>query len=178
MNKAEKQDRVDALRQQLAGIDAVIVAEYRGMTVEQMQSLRTAVRGAEGKVVVVKNTLARLSVKGTSLEALSDKLVGPVLMTFGPDVVGPAKAIVKIAKDVPNLVITGGALAGKALSAAQVKSLSELPGRDELRAMLLGTLNAVPAKFVGTLAASPRSILNVFNARIEQLEPKVEAEAA
>ena len=79
MNKAEKQDRVDALRQQLAGIDAVIVAEYRGMTMEQMQSLRAAVRGAEGKVVVVKNTLARLSVKGTSLEALTDKLVGPVL---------------------------------------------------------------------------------------------------
>ena len=170
MNRAEKHDRVDALRQQLAGIEAVIIAEYRGMTMEQMQNLRTAVRGVDGKVVVVKNTLARLSVKGTSLEALTDKLVGPVLMTFGPDVVGPAKAIVKIAKDVPTLVITGGALSGKALSAAQVKSLSELPGRDELRAMLLGTMVAVPAKFVGTLAASPRSLLNVLNARKEKLE--------
>ena len=170
MNKNEKEVRVDALRQQRAGIDAVIVAEYRGMSMEQMQSLRNAVRGAEGQVVVVKNTLARLSVKGTSLEALTDKLVGPVLMTFGPDVVGPAKAIVKIAKDVQTLVITGGALSGKALDANQIKALSELPGRDELRAMFLGTLNAVPGKFVGTLAASPRSILNVLNARKEELE--------
>ena len=174
MNKAEKQDRVDALRAELVGIDALVVAEYRGVTVGEIQNLRNALRKVDGKVRVVKNNLARLSFKGTSLEVVSDKLVGPVLITFGPDVVGPAKAIVQAAKDLPKLVITGGCLAGNALSAEQVKALSELPGKDELRAMLLGTFNAVPTKFVGTLAGVSRGMLTVLSARKDQLAPPVE----
>lgn len=170
MNKQEKQVRVDALREELAGLDGLLVAEYRGLTVAQVQSLRAAVRAVDGQVRVVKNTLARLSVKGTDLEPVTDKLVGPVLITYGKDIAGAAKAMVTIAKDVPKLVISGGVLSGKALAPAEVEALSKLPGKDGLRSMLLGTFNAVPTKFVGTLAGVPRGFLNVLNARKEELE--------
>lgn len=170
MNKLQKQERVDALRAELTGIDAFVVAENRGLTVTEMQTLRAEVRKAGGKVRVVKNTLARLSIQGTSLEVASDKLVGPVLIAFGMDPVGPAKAVVKAAKDMPNLVVKGGAIQGKALDESGVDSLSKLPGKDELRAKFLGVLNAVPTKFVGTLAGVSRGMLNVLTARKDQLE--------
>lgn len=172
MNKLQKQERVDALRAELAGIDAFVVAENLGLTVTEMQTLRAEVRKTGGKVRVVKNTLARLSMKGTSLEVASDKLVGPVLIAFGLDPVGPAKAVVKAAKDMPKLVIKGGAIQGKALDQSGVESLSKLPGKDELRAQFLGVLNAVPTKFVGTLAGVSRGMLNVLTARKDQLEGK------
>jgi len=171
VNKQQKQDRVESLRQELAGLDSIIVAQNNGISVEEMQTLRAEVRKLGGKVRVVKNTLARLSVQGTSLEVASDKLVGPVLIAFGKDPVGPAKAVVKVAKDNPKLVVTGGAIQGRALDPNAVKALSELPGRDELRAMFLGTLNAVPSKFVGTLAGVSTGLLNVLTQRKKQLEP-------
>jgi large subunit ribosomal protein L10 len=170
VNKQQKQDRVESLRQELAGIDSIVIAQNNGITVEEMQNLRGEVRKSGGKVRVVKNTLARLSIQGTSLEVARDKLVGPVLIAFGKDPVGPAKALVKAAKDVPNLVVTGGAIQGRALDANAVKALSELPGRDELRSMFLGTLNAVPTKFVGTLAGVSTGLLNVLTQRKKQLE--------
>ncbi len=170
MNKQQKQDRVEELRQALAGIDGMIVAEYRGITMSEVQALRAAVRKADGKVRVVKNTLARLSIKGTSLEGASDKLVGPVLISYGKDLAGSAKALVDVAKDNAKLVITGGVLSGRILSTEDVVALSKLPSRDVLRAKFLGVLNAVPTKFVGTLAGVPRGLLNVLNARKEQLE--------
>lgn len=171
MNKQQKQERVDALRQELAGVDSLIVAEYRGLSMNEVQTLRGALRKVDGKVRVVKNTLARLSVQGTSLEVVSDKLVGPVLIGWGPEPVGPAKAIVTAIKDIPKLVITGGCIAGRALSPDEVKALSELPGKDELRAKLLGTLMAVPQKFVGTLNGIPGGLLSVLSQRKDQLEP-------
>ncbi len=170
MNKLDKQVRVETLRRELQGIDSVIVAENQGISVSEMQTLRGAVRAAGGKVRVVKNTLARLSVKGTSLEVASDKLVGPVLIAFGPDPVGPAKAILKVAKDMPKLVVMGGAVSGKAIDPAGIKTLSELPGKDELRGMFLGVLTAVASKFVGTLAAAPRDFLSVLAQREDQLK--------
>lgn len=184
MNKQEKQDRVDALRLELAGIDGMVIAENQGLTVGDIQKLRAAMRKVDGTVRVVKNNLARLSIKDTSLEVVSDKLVGPVLISFGPDLAGPAKAMILAAKELPKLVITGGCIAGRALSPDQVKALSELPGKDQMRAMLLGTFNAVPTKFVGTLAGVSRGLLNVLSARKEQLgspagaDAPAEAEAA
>ncbi|MSQ81543.1 MAG: 50S ribosomal protein L10 [Myxococcales bacterium] len=170
MNKQQKHVRVDTLRRELDGIDSVIIAENKGISVTEMQTLRGAVRAAGGKVRVVKNTLARLSVKGTSLEVASDRLVGPVLIAFGPDIVGPAKAILKVAKDMPKLVVKGGAISGKVIDADGIKMLSELPGKDELKAMFLGVLTAVAQKFVGTLAAAPRDFLSVLAQREEQLK--------
>ena len=170
MNKQQKHVRVDTLRRELEGIDSVIVAENQGISVSEMQTLRGAVRAAGGTVRVVKNTLARLSVKGTPLEVASDKLVGPVLIAFGKDPVGPAKAILKVAKDMPKLVVKGGAISGKAIDPAGIKTLSELPSKDELRAMFLGVLSAVATKFVGTLAAAPRDFLSVLAQREDQLK--------
>lgn len=170
MNKLQKQERVDALRAELAGIDAFVVAENLGLTVTEMQTLRAEVRKVGGEVRVVKNTLARLSIQGTSLEVASDKLVGPVLIAFGLDPVGPAKAVVKAAKDFPKLIVKGGAIQGKALSDAGVEALSKLPSKDELRSQFLGVLNAVPTKFVGTLAGVSRGLLTVLTARKDKLE--------
>ncbi|MCB9737659.1 MAG: 50S ribosomal protein L10 [Deltaproteobacteria bacterium] len=171
MNKQQKQDRVDQLREELAIATGVVVAAYDGLTVEQSTGLRVELRKSGSKLRMVKNTLARLSVQGTDHEGLTPLLTGPNFIVFGADPVAPAKALVKVAKDAGDrIVIKGGVLNGKTLDAKGVEALSKLPGKDELRAKLLGMLAAVPTKFVNQLAAVPRGMVTVLAARKDKLE--------
>jgi large subunit ribosomal protein L10 len=171
VNKQQKQDRVDQLRDELASASGVVVATYDGLSVEQSTGLRVELRKSGSKLRMVKNTLARLSVQGTDHEGLAALLTGPNFIAFGTDPVAPAKALVKAAKDVGDrIVIKGGVLNGKFLTAADVDALSKLPGKDELRAKLLGMLAAVPSKFVNQLAAVPRGMVTVLSARKDKLE--------
>lgn len=171
MNKQQKQDRVDQLRDELSIATGVIVAAYDGLTVEQSTGLRVELRKSGSKLRMVKNTLARLSVQGTAHEGLAPLLTGPNFIVFGEDSVAPAKALVKVAKDAGDrIVIKGGVLNGKTIDAKGVEALSKLPGKDELRAKLLGMLAAVPTKFVNQLAAVPRGMVTVLAARKDKLE--------
>lgn len=170
MLKAEKQERVDRLRAELAGTESLVVAGYTGLTVLESQQLRADMRNAGGQIRIIKNSLARLSIADTDLAVVQDDLVGANLFAFGNDPVGPAKVIAKAAKDGKKIVIKAGALNGKRLSSEEVVALSKLPGIDELRAKYLGVLAAVPSKFVGQLAAAPRSLLTVLSARRDNLE--------
>ena len=170
MNKAEKQRRVDQLRDELASATGVIVAGYNELTVADITELRTELRKSGGTIRVVKNTLARLSIKGTEHEGVTDLLTGANLFAFGADPVAPAKVISVAAKDGNKLTVKGGVLNGKALSAAEVEALSKLPGLDELRAKFLGILNQVPQKFVMQLAAPARSMVTVLAAQKDKLE--------
>ncbi len=170
MNRAEKQRRVDQLRDELVGATGVVVAGYNELTVEDITELRTELRKSGGTIRVVKNTLARLSVKGTEHEGVTDFLTGANLFAFGVDPVAPAKVLSKASKGGDKVTVKGGVLNGKPLSAAEVEALSKLPSLDELRAKFLGVMNQVPQKFVMQLAAPARSLVTVLSAQKDKLE--------
>src|SRR5438477_13088629 len=160
----QKQAMVAEVASKLAGAQAVIVAEYRGLDVGRVTQLRAKARKSGLYLRVLKNTLARRAVKGTPFEKLTDKLVGPLMYGIAQDPVACAKVLSEFAKDNELFVIRGGAMPNSVMSAKDVKALALLPSREELLAKLLGTmqapmvklartLNEVPGTFVRTLAA-------------------------
>jgi large subunit ribosomal protein L10 len=160
----QKQALVSEVAGQLQGAQAVIVAEYRGLNVESVTQLRSKARKSGLYLRVLKNTLARRAVQGTPFEKLAGEMSGPLMYGIAEDPVGGAKVMSEFAKDNELFVIRAGAMPGSLMSAQDVKALAQLPGRDELLAMLMGTLqapvaklvrtmNEVPARFVRTLAA-------------------------
>ena len=160
----QKQESVTQVSAQLAKAQAVIVAEYRGLDVGAMTGLRAKARGAGVYLRVLKNTLARRAVKGTQFEKLSEQLSGPLVYGFAQDPIAGAKVLADFAKEHERFVIRGGAMPNALMTAKDVKVLATMPGRQELLAKLVGTmqapivklartLNEVPGKFVRTLAA-------------------------
>jgi large subunit ribosomal protein L10 len=171
MNRQEKSEEIGALKQLLDGAQLAVVADYTGLNVLSMVELRTELRKSEARYRVVKNTLAKLALEDTALAPLNEQLSGPVgiAYTLG-DAAGTAKAISSFAKTHPQFKIRGGVMSdGTVLDEAGVEILSNLPSKDQLRAMLLGTLMGVPQKFVGTLAAVPGGFVRVLEARRKQL---------
>jgi large subunit ribosomal protein L10 len=155
---------VSEVSAKLAGAQAVIVAEYRGLDVGRVTQLRAKARKSGLYLRVLKNTLARRAVQGTPFEKLSDQMFGPLMYGIAQDPVAGAKVLSEFAKDNEQLVIKGGALPNSLMSAKDVKALALLPSRDELLAKLMGTMqapvtklvrtmNEVPTKFVRALAA-------------------------
>lgn len=164
LSMEQKQALVAEVSEVLAGSQAAVVAEYRGMTVAQMTDLRAKARKAGVYLRVVKNTLVRRAVTGSPFECLSDHLVGPLAFAASKDPVSVAKVLVDFAKDNEKLRVTAGSMGGKLMSVPEMQALARLPSREVLLAMLLGTmrapvqkfvqtLNEVPGKFVRTLAA-------------------------
>ena len=160
----QKQESVTQVSAQLAKAQAVIVAEYRGLDVGAMTGLRAKARGAGVYLRVLKNTLARRAVKGTPFEKLSEQLSGPLVYGFAQDPIAGAKVLADFAKEHERFVIKGGAMPNSLMSAKDVKTLATMPGRQELLAKLVGTmqapivklartLNEIPGKFVRTVAA-------------------------
>src|SRR3954469_3956502 len=148
----------------LAGAQVVLVAEYRGLDVERVTQLRSKARKSGLYLRVLKNTLARRAVKGTPYEKLTEQMVGPLMYGIAQDPVAGAKVLSEFAKENELFVIKGGAMQNSLMSAKDIKALAALPSRNELLAMLMGTLqapvtklvrtmNEVPGKFVRTLAA-------------------------
>ena len=164
LSMEQKQAMVAEVAAKLAGAQAVIVAEYRGLDVERVTQLRTKARKSGLYLRVLKNTLARRAVKGTPFEKLSDHMVGPLMYGIAQDPVSGAKVISEFAKENEQFVIKGGAMPNAVMSIQDIKALASLPSREELLAKLVGTLqapiaklvrtlNEVPGKFVRTLAA-------------------------
>lgn len=171
MDRLQKQQRVDRLREEIAGAQGLIVASFVGLSVKETQELRAEVRKAGASLRVVKNTLARLSISGTDMEVASDHLVGPTMIAFGEDPVAPAKALVNFAQESKDrLTIKVGVLSGKLLSEQDVVALSKLPGIDEMRGKLLGTFNAPGSKFVRMLNAPAQGFATVLKARMDKLQ--------
>jgi large subunit ribosomal protein L10 len=160
----QKQAMVSEVAAKLAGAQALIVAEYRGLDVEHITQLRAKARKSGLYLRVLKNTLARRAVHGTPFEKLTDQLVGPLMYGIAADPVAGAKVMSEFAKDNEHFVIRGGAMPNSLMSSKDIKALALLPSRDELLAKLMGTMqapiatlvrtmNEVPARFVRTLAA-------------------------
>lgn len=165
MNRTEKENVVSELGQLLAGTSAAFVADYRGINVEEATQLRRELTQAGVQYKVVKNNLLKLAAKETSAECLQPYCVGPTAIAIaGSDPVAPAKILSKFAKDVESFELKAGVLSGKLLSIADINALAELPSREELLAKALSSMNAPVTNFVGTMAAIPRSLVQVLNA--------------
>ncbi|MGH8690160.1 MAG: 50S ribosomal protein L10 [Burkholderiales bacterium] len=160
----QKQAVVSEVAAKLAGAQAVIVAEYRGLNVERVTQLRAKARKSGIYLRVLKNTLARRAIKGTPFEKLSESMIGPLMYGISQDPVAGAKVLSEFARENELFVIKAGAMPNAMMSAQDIKALAQLPSREELIATLLGTLqapmaklvrtlNEVPARFVRTLAA-------------------------
>lgn len=170
MNRTEKEQLVASLRHELSGVEAVYLADYRGLTVEQVNGVRRGFRQEGFGYLVVKNTMLKLAVDGTALEPLTALLEGPTAVVYSKeDPLGPAKILVKLAKDLEPLEIKGGFFEGLR-TAEDVEALSRMPGKDGLRAMLLATMLAAPQNLLRLFTAAPQRLLMALEARKRQLE--------
>jgi large subunit ribosomal protein L10 len=148
---------------------SAVVAEYRGLSVAEMTELRKEARNADVYLRVVKNTLARLAVKGTEFECLEDSLKGPVLLAFAKEDPGAAARVIKdFAKEHEALQAVSLSLGGQLLPASDLAKLADLPTLDQARAMLLGVMIAPMSKLVRTLAEPPAMLARTLSARGEQ----------
>lgn len=152
--KAFKSEKIDAIKANIEKAQVAIITEYQGLSVEEITKLRREVQKAGGDYMVTKNTLAKIAVKGTSYEALTEKLTGPIALAFGfEDPVSPAKAVSKFIKDTKKGEIIGAVLDGKLLTEAETKALANLPSKSELYAKMLGSINSPASGLVGSINA-------------------------
>ena len=158
MERAEKREFVTELNEVFKTSGSVVVAHYAGVTVAQMNDFRSKMRAAGGTVKVAKNRLAKIALQGTESEGMSDLFQGQTLIAYANDPMIAPTVAMDFAKTNDKLVVLGGAMGATKLSAEAVKSLATLPSLDELRAKLLGLLNA-PATRIATVVAAPASQL-------------------
>ena len=171
MNKEQKNEEVDRIRDLLSDAQLVVLTEYSGLDVSSMVELRRALRQSDASYRIMKNTLAKLATADTGMEVLRPYFVGPIgVASTHNDPAACAKALLGFVKDHNALKIKAGFLGGKFVEPGGVEALSKLPGRDDMRAMLLGALNGVARSFVSVLAAGPRSFVGVLDARRRQLD--------
>ena len=172
--RPEKVAVVDEVREKLSAADAVLMTEYRGLTVSDLAELRTSMRGAGGEYRIYKNTLVRRAAAELELD-IADKLVGPTALAFvtakddgSPgDVASVAKAVQDFAKGNPLLVLKGGMLGETVLDAAGAKALASLPTAAEIYARLAGALNSGARGVAGAVSGIHRSIGYVLQAAID-----------
>ena len=170
LNLEGKKEVVAEVSERLAKAQSVVLAEYRGLPVEQITVLRAQARASGVYLRVLKNTLARRAVQGTPFEKLADKMVGPLAYGISDDPVAAAKVLHLYAKGNDKLVIKGGAMPNYVMSAKDIGNLASLPGREQLLAMLLGTMQAPIAKFVQTLNEVPGRFVRTLAAVRDQKE--------
>ncbi len=153
LNRNEKAAVITDVSAQAARSQTLALAEYRGLTVESLNKLRVDARSKGVYLHVLKNTLARRAVAGTSFEVAQGAMVGPLIYGFSEDAVAAAKVMADFAKANDKLVIKGGAYAGKALNADGVKALASIPSREVLIAQVAGLLKSPIQRMAGVLAA-------------------------
>jgi large subunit ribosomal protein L10 len=170
LNLEEKKEVVAEVSARLAKAQSIVLAEYRGLPVENVTQLRARARASGVYLRVLKNTLARRAVQGTPFEKLSDQMVGPLAYGISEDPVAAAKVLHAYAKENDKLVIKGGAMPGQVMTAKEVGALATLPSREELLAKLMGTMQAPIAKFVQTLNQVPGKFVRTVAAVRDQKE--------
>lgn len=170
MDRAEKQELVQALNEVFSDTGVVVVAHYSGLTVADMGDLRRRTRDAGGRVKVAKNRLVKLALEGTQVQGIADLFSGPTCIVYSDDPVAAPKVAANFAKDNENLVILGGAMGETLLDAQGVKSLASLPSLDELRGKLVGLLQAPAGKMAQVIAAPGAQLARVFGAKGQQDE--------
>lgn len=171
MNTADKNATIESLKARLANAQSLVLADFRGMTVDSDNKLRREFRAVGCEYQVVKNTLLGKAVKGTPMEVLEPLLAGPTAIAFSAeDPSAPAKIAAKLAKNESKFVIKGGYVDGRLLDVKGIEQLSMLPGKDEARATFLATLQAVPQSFLRLLNAAPQNFMYLLSAQEEKLK--------
>jgi large subunit ribosomal protein L10 len=164
VDRAEKREIVAALHDVFAKTGVVVVAHYAGLPVAAMTRLRRDMRSAGGQVKVAKNKLVRLALEGTDAKGIADLLKGPTCIAYSEDPIAAPKIAVKFAKANEKFVILGGTMGPTVLDAQGVSSLADLPSLDELRAKLIGLVQAPVTKIARTLAEPGAQLARVLAA--------------
>lgn len=170
MDRAAKRELIDHLHGVLKSTGVVVVAHNTGMVAAQSAELRRRVKEAGGSVKVAKNKLAQLALKDTDAEKLSDLLKGPTVLAYSTDPIAAAKAAVAYSKVNDKLVILGGAMGKTILDAKGVQALADLPSLDELRATIIGLLNAPATKIARTVKEPGAQLARVIHAKASKQE--------
>jgi large subunit ribosomal protein L10 len=187
VKKEQKEKVVEELADRLKAADTLLVADYRGLTMPQIDALRSRLLESGAKFTVVKNTLTRRAAQAAGADALLTLLEGPTAIAFleaDGDMLAAAKALADMARESRVLAIRGGVLEGRIVSAEEVESLATLPPLEILRGQVLGAIVAPLTSFAGLVSAPLQNLYGLIEARIEQLggeEPATkepEAEAA
>ena len=160
MNRSGKAVIIEAVKARADKASFAVITDFKGMTVEELTNLRVSLRNAGGEYLVVKNTLARIALTDGTHNAIKDNFHDNCGVAFGfDDPVAVAKALSDFAKQSKLFELRCASLDGKAMTAAQIDALAKLPGREQLLGQLLGTMNAVPTKFVSLFANVVRGLL-------------------
>ena len=164
MDRASKEQHVEALRKQLEGVHSAFLCGYRGLTVNQVSELRTRVRKTSSTYLVLKNRLASRALESTPLAPLREHLRGPLALTFHPsEPVALAKVLTEFAKENPLLEFKVGWLDGKPLFQADLATLAALPSREILLGQLLGQMTSPLASFQRVLLAPMRDLASALD---------------
>jgi large subunit ribosomal protein L10 len=180
MRKEQKEQVVDELTERLKTVDTLLVADYRGLTMPQIDDLRTRLLESGARFTVVKNTLTRRAAEAAGADALLALLDGPSAIAFleaDGDMVAAAKALADSARETNVLEIRGGVLQGRSMTAAEVETLAKLPPEEVLRGQVLGAIVAPLTALAGLLNAPLQNLVGLIDARIEQLGGEEEAAA-
>ena len=170
MPTTKKSKEIDLLQDRFENAQMVILADYRGLTVSQMQDFRGKLRPSEGEFRVSKNTLVRIAAERAGIEGLEGFLEGPTAVVFAMgDVAGSAKAVSDFVRTSRVLQVKAGVMNNQVMTAADVEVISSLPPREELLAKLVGMLASPMSRTVGVLSGPSRSVAYVVNARMESL---------
>ncbi len=164
MDRAQKSEQVAALKQTFNEASVVVITRNLGLTVAQSTGLRNRMREAGASFKVAKNTLALIAVEGTTYEPIGDMLTGPTALATSADPVAAAKVAVDFAKTTDRFEIVGGAMGDTLLDLAGVKALAELPSLDELRARIVGLIQAPATKVAQVIQAPAAQLARVFGA--------------
>ena len=176
MPNAQNKEMLASIKEDLDGVSAMWVVDYRGLTVKEMQQLRRDIRETGSVLKVYKNTLVHLALAEAELPTLDDMLAGPSAFVFsGNDVAASAKALKTFAKANQNLEIKGGLMEGAAVSAAEVEAIASLPSREQLMAQIAGAISGVARGLATTINGVPRGLAQVVKAVAEQKEATGEA---
>jgi len=160
----EKGEAIEALKSRLAGVKAIVLTEYRGLTVQQLSELRRQLKTAAAEYAVVKNRLARLAIRDSSLDGLGPHLRGPTGLALSKqNPVALARMLQAFARNNPALQIKVGYTEGQLLQPAEVRALADLPSREVLLGQLAGGLQAPLVAFVNMLEGMVRALLSALD---------------
>ena len=170
MKRSDKNDFVQNLKEELKNSSSVVVAHYAGLSVSETDNLRKEMRSNGAKFKVTKNRLTKIALTGTPYESIEDLFTGPTAIAYSSDPVAPARVSVEFEKKFENFKILGGSFEGEKIDNAKINFLATLPSLDQIRAKLLGLLNAPAQKLASITQAPGGQLARLINARSEQLE--------
>ena len=170
MKRSDKNDFVQNLKEELKNSSSVVVAHYAGLSVSETDNLRKEMRSNGAKFKVTKNRLTKIALTGTPYESIEDLFSGPTAIAYSSDPVAPARVSVEFEKKFENFKILGGSYEGEKIDNAKINFLATLPSLDQIRAKLLGLLNAPAQKIASITQAPGGQLARLINARSEQLE--------